>query len=99
VPASSPRRARASVEEGRVEACVDSDVRAVGVFVRSDARQLSQLTALIDSGELRVDIAQRVPLADLPAVHAKGDAGEVSGKVVVVEEQPETRSHHHAPHP
>jgi NADPH:quinone reductase-like Zn-dependent oxidoreductase len=60
------------------------DVRAVGVFVRSDARQLSRLTALIDRGELRVDIAQRVPLAELPAVHAKGDAGEVSGKVVVV---------------
>ena len=60
------------------------DVRAVGVFVRSDAQQLSQLTALIDSGELRVDIAQRVPLAELPAVHTKADAGEVSGKVVVV---------------
>src|SRR4051794_21547302 len=33
------------------------DVRAVGVFVRSDAQQLAQLTALVDSGELRVDIA------------------------------------------
>jgi NADPH:quinone reductase-like Zn-dependent oxidoreductase len=62
------------------------DVRAVGVFVRSDAQQLSQLTALVDSGELRVDVAQRVPLAELPAVHTKGDAGEVSGKVVVVVE-------------
>ena len=60
------------------------DVRAVGVFVRSDAEQLSQLTALIDRGELRVDIAQRVPLAELAEVHAKGDAGELSGKVVVV---------------
>jgi NADPH:quinone reductase-like Zn-dependent oxidoreductase len=60
------------------------DVRAVGVFVRSDAQQLSQLTALIDSGELRVDVAQRIPLAELPALHAEGDAGEVSGKVVVV---------------
>jgi NADPH:quinone reductase-like Zn-dependent oxidoreductase len=62
------------------------DVRAVGVFVRSDAQQLSQLTALVDSGELRVDVAQRVPLAELPAVHTMGDAGEVSGKVVVVVE-------------
>ena len=62
------------------------DVRAVAVLVRSDAQQLSQLTALIDSGELRVDIAQRVPLAELPAVHTKSDAGEVSGKVVVVVE-------------
>src|SRR3954466_8899477 len=62
------------------------DVRAVGVFVRSDAQQLSQLTALMDSGELRVDVAQRVPLAELPAVHTRSDAGEVSGKVVVMVE-------------
>jgi hypothetical protein len=33
---------------------------------------------------VRVDIAQRVPLAELPAVHTNGDAGEVSGKVVVM---------------
>jgi NADPH:quinone reductase-like Zn-dependent oxidoreductase len=62
----------------------ESGVRAVGVFVRSDAQQLSQLTALIDRGELRVDIAQRVPLAELPAVHTKSDTGDVSGKVVVM---------------
>src|SRR3954469_14585186 len=60
------------------------DVRAVAVFVRSEAQQLAQLTALVDSGELRVDVAQRIPLADLPALHAEGDAGAVSGKVVVV---------------
>lgn len=59
-------------------------VRAVGVFVRSDAAQLSRLTALVDSGELHVEVAERVPLAELPALHARGDAGEVSGKVVVV---------------
>ena len=61
-------------------------VRAVGVFVRSDAEQLSRLAALVDRGELRVDVAERVPLAELPAVHAKGAAGELSGKVVVVVE-------------
>jgi len=65
-------------------------VRAVGVFVRSDAQQLAQLTALVDSGELRVDIAQRVPLAELPAVHTTSDAGELSGKVVVVVDNNET---------
>ena len=59
-------------------------VRGVGVFVRSDAEQLSRLAALVDGGELRVDVAQRVPLAELPAVHAKAAAGDLSGKVVVV---------------
>jgi NADPH:quinone reductase-like Zn-dependent oxidoreductase len=61
-------------------------VRAVGVFVRSDAEQLSRLVALVDAGELRVDVAERFGLAELPAVHAKGDAGELSGRVVVLVE-------------
>src|SRR3954468_8812990 len=46
-------------------------VRSVGVFVRSDAVQLSRLAALVDSGELRVDVAERVPLRELPRVHAR----------------------------
>jgi NADPH:quinone reductase-like Zn-dependent oxidoreductase len=59
-------------------------VRAVGVFVRSDAEQLSRLVALVDGGELHVDVAERFPLAELADVHAKADADELSGKVVVV---------------
>jgi NADPH:quinone reductase-like Zn-dependent oxidoreductase len=59
-------------------------VRAAGVFVRSDAEQLSRLVALVDGGELRVDVAERVPLADLADLHARAEAGEISGKVVVV---------------
>ena len=59
-------------------------VRGVGVFVRSDAEQLSRLAALVDSGELRIDVAERVPLAELRAVHAKVATGDLSGKVVVV---------------
>ena len=59
-------------------------VRAVGVFVRSDAEQLSELVALVDGGELHVDVSLRVPLAELAGLHARAEAGEVSGKVVVV---------------
>jgi NADPH:quinone reductase-like Zn-dependent oxidoreductase len=62
----------------------ERDVRGVGVFVRSDAERLSRLAALVDGGELRVDVAARVPLAELPAVHAKAATGGLSGKVVVV---------------
>jgi NADPH:quinone reductase-like Zn-dependent oxidoreductase len=40
--------------------------------------------ALVDAGELRVDVAERVPLADLADLHARAEAGEISGKVVVV---------------
>jgi NADPH:quinone reductase-like Zn-dependent oxidoreductase len=59
-------------------------VHAVGVFVRSDAEQLSRLVELVDRGELRVDVAERVPLAELPAVHAKAATGALPGKVVVL---------------
>jgi NADPH:quinone reductase-like Zn-dependent oxidoreductase len=59
-------------------------VRAAGVFVRSDAEQLSRLVALVDGGKLRVEVAERFPLAELAGVHAKAEAGELSGKIVVV---------------
>jgi NADPH:quinone reductase-like Zn-dependent oxidoreductase len=59
-------------------------VRAVDVFVRSDAGLLSRLVALVDRGELRVDVADRVPLAELPAVHAEAATGALRGKVVVL---------------
>ncbi|MFE2707759.1 NADP-dependent oxidoreductase [Streptomyces mirabilis] len=60
-------------------------VRGIDLFVRSDAEQLSHLAALIDGGELRVEVARQVPLAELPALHADAAAGALpSGKVVVV---------------
>jgi NADPH:quinone reductase-like Zn-dependent oxidoreductase len=59
-------------------------VRTAGVFVRSDANELAQLVALVDSGELTVDVAQRVPLSELPAIHAKAADGALYGKVVAV---------------
>jgi NADPH:quinone reductase-like Zn-dependent oxidoreductase len=58
-------------------------VRTVAVFVRSDAHQLAGLVAKIDAGELHVDIAERVPLSELSAVHARADAGALPGKVVI----------------
>ena len=60
-------------------------VRGIDLFVRSDAGQLARLASLVDSGELRVEVAERVPLAELGALHARAAAGTLpSGKVVVV---------------
>ncbi|MEU1844577.1 zinc-binding dehydrogenase [Micromonospora sediminicola] len=59
-------------------------VRGIDLFVRSDADQLADLAARISTGELRVDVAQRVALADLPALHARAGAGELPGKTVVL---------------
>ena len=59
-------------------------VRAIDVFVRNDAEQLAHLVALVEAGDLRIDVARRVPLAELAGVHAEADAGTLRGKVVVV---------------
>ncbi|PZR53386.1 NADP-dependent oxidoreductase [Xylanimonas oleitrophica] len=59
-------------------------VRAETVYVHPDADALSQLVRLVDDGELRVEIAQHVPLSELPELHRKAEAGQVHGKVVVV---------------
>jgi NADPH:quinone reductase-like Zn-dependent oxidoreductase len=59
-------------------------VRAVAVFVRNDADQLAQLVAQVDAGELHVAIAERLPLSQLSAVHARADAGALPGKVVLL---------------
>ena len=60
-------------------------VRGIDLFVRSDAEQLAHLVDLVDRGELRVEVARRVPLDELPALHADAAAGALpSGKVVVV---------------
>jgi NADPH:quinone reductase-like Zn-dependent oxidoreductase len=59
-------------------------VRGVDLYVRSDAAQLANLVALAGSGELRIDVAQRIPLAGLPDVHAQAAAGQLPGKTVIV---------------
>ncbi|MEU5253755.1 NADP-dependent oxidoreductase [Streptomyces longwoodensis] len=59
-------------------------VRGIDLFVRSDADLLAGLVASVDRGELRVDVAEQVPLAELPALHARAAEGGVHGKVVVV---------------
>nr|WP_130354090.1 NADP-dependent oxidoreductase [Agromyces ramosus] len=60
-----------------------TDVRAVSLFVRSDAAQLARLVQLVDSGDLRVDVSARYPLEELASVHRLGEAGELRGKVVL----------------
>jgi hypothetical protein len=39
---------------------------------------------LVDAGELRVEVAERVALAELPGVHARFNEGGLPGKVVVL---------------
>jgi NADPH:quinone reductase-like Zn-dependent oxidoreductase len=62
------------------------DVRTVRVMARSDAAQLADLSARVDAGTLRIDVAQSRPLTDVAAVHDDSAAGRLPGpgKTVLV---------------
>jgi hypothetical protein len=51
---------------------------------KSDPDQLAGLVAMVDARELHVDVAERLALSELSAVHARADAGALPGKVVLL---------------
>jgi len=59
-------------------------VTSVVVFVQSDAEKLRELADLVDSGVLTLEVTRRIPLSELPALHAEAAEGRIAGKVIVV---------------
>ncbi len=59
-------------------------VRAISMFVRSDARDLAAIVARVDAGDLRIDISATYPLTDIALVHKQSDAGAIRGKVLLL---------------
>ena len=59
-------------------------VRAATVFVLPNRDRLSTLVSLVDEGSLTVEVTRRIPLAELPALHAEAAAGRIAGKVIVL---------------
>ncbi|TDL11647.1 NADP-dependent oxidoreductase [Mycolicibacterium obuense] len=59
-------------------------IRTQRVFVRSDAAQLAALAHRVDDGQLRIEVADRRPLAEAAAVHDASDAGRLHGKTLLV---------------
>lgn len=60
------------------------NVRAINMFVRSDATQLAAIVARVDAGDLRVDISGRYLLAEIARAHDRSAAGEIRGKVLLL---------------
>ncbi|MFE7846718.1 NADP-dependent oxidoreductase [Microbacterium sp. NPDC057407] len=59
-------------------------VRAATVFVRPHRERLTELVALVDRGELTLEVTRRIPFGDLRVIHAEGAAGRIPGKVIVL---------------
>lgn len=50
---------------------------------RNDPGRLAEMAALIDKGELVVEIAETHPLTALPDLHRRAEAGGIRGKIIV----------------
>ena len=59
-------------------------VRTQRMFVRSDAEQLAALVSRVDAGRLRIDVADRRPLAQAADVHDASDNGRLHGKTILL---------------
>ncbi|MGY6653013.1 NADP-dependent oxidoreductase [Amycolatopsis sp. TRM77291] len=54
------------------------------VVARNDSAQLAELVALVDSGAITVEVAERHRLTELASLHRRSEAGDIRGKVVVL---------------
>jgi NADPH:quinone reductase-like Zn-dependent oxidoreductase len=51
---------------------------------RNDATQLARIVALVDAGDLTVDIAESHPLTDLASIHHRSETGQTRGKIILI---------------
>lgn len=56
---------------------------AVHFVTRNDTAQLARIVALVEANELRIDIAESLPLTELAAVHQRSEAGRIRGKITL----------------
>jgi len=76
VPSGAPESVKhAAREQGK---------RLTGILVEPDGHALEQLAALADSGQLRVEVAETLPLEQAARAHELGEEGRVQGKLVLV---------------
>ncbi len=61
----------------------EAGIRASGLTVRPDRRQLEEILELVQTHELRVEIAQTYPLQEAALAHARLETGHVRGKLVL----------------
>ena len=68
---------------GMVAAGAERGVRVVSLLVEPDARGLEALAALVDAGQLRVELDTVLPLAQAARAHELSQAGHTRGKIVL----------------
>jgi len=70
-------------------AAADRGVRVSPFLVEPDGAGLTELTRLVERGELRVHLDHVLPLADAAKAHELGETGRTTGKIVLQVSEPE----------
>ena len=65
------------------ERAAELGVRCAGVFVRPDARQLSEIAELIDKGQVKPVVTEVLPMAEVAKAHEMSETEHVRGKIVL----------------
>lgn len=75
-------------DDGRHASIAEASVAGRGgryIWVRPDARELDRLSALVDDGILKVDVAASYPMQDLALAFEASKSGHGGGKIVLTE--------------
>jgi NADPH:quinone reductase-like Zn-dependent oxidoreductase len=65
------------------EAARERGVRAELLIAKPDAEQLATIAKLVAAGEVHVEIARTLPLAEIREAHALSESGHTRGKIVL----------------
>lgn len=65
------------------QAAAERGVRAELIYMRPDLEQLARIGELVAAGEVRVDIAETMPLAEVARAHELSESRHVRGKIVL----------------
>jgi NADPH:quinone reductase-like Zn-dependent oxidoreductase len=65
------------------EKAAELGVRCAGVFVKPDARQLAEISQLIDNGHVKPVVTEVLPMAHVAKAHEMSETEHVRGKIVL----------------
>jgi NADPH:quinone reductase-like Zn-dependent oxidoreductase len=65
------------------EAAMERGVRAQLLVMTPDMEQLSRIAELVADGEVRVEIAEQIPLTEVQRAHELSESGHTRGKIVL----------------
>ncbi len=58
--------------------------RSRAILGRADGVRLAPLVDAVATGKVTVNIAERLPLADVEAAHRKSQTGRLTGKIILL---------------